>query len=201
MKQKGILFALFLAALVFVSHPEVYGQAFAVGSTLEDFKLTDISGKEQSFTGLEGKKGTVVIFLSAQCPVVKGYNERINQIAADYESKGISFIGLYPNATESLEYVKTEAGKAGYKFPLLLDTGAVLADKLGATVTPEVYFFDTKNVLLYHGAIDNSRDGQNITNNLLRLAFDSSLAGKKIETARYNAFGCSIKKNAKEAKN
>jgi hypothetical protein len=25
--------------------------------------------------------------------------------------------------------------------------------QLGATVTPEVYFFDEKNVLVYHGAI------------------------------------------------
>lgn len=201
MKRKGILAALFLAALVFVSNPDVYGQNFAVGATLENFTLIDVNNKEQAFDNLKGEKGTVVIFLSAQCPVVKGYNERINQIAADYASKGINFIGIYPNATESLEYVKTEAEKAGYKFPLLIDQGAALADKLGASVTPEVYFFDAKNVLLYHGAIDNSRDGQNITNNYLRIAFDSSLAGKPVEKNRINAFGCSIKKGAKEAKN
>ncbi len=202
MKRKGILLALFLAAFVFVSNSDVYGQSLAVGSTLEDFKLNDLSGKEQSFSGLKGKKGTVIIFLSAQCPVVKGYNERINQVAADYESKGISFIGINPNsATESVEWVKSEAEKVGYKFPVLLDVGAALADKMGATVTPEVYFFDTKNVLLYHGAIDNSRDGQNITSNYLRIAFDSSLAGKPIEKTKINAFGCSIKKKASEAKN
>ena len=201
MKRKGILLAAIFAAIAFVLSPDVYGQKFEIGSTLDNFTLIDINNTERAFDNLKGKKGTVIVFLSAQCPVVKQYNERINQIAADYESKGISFIGLYPNATESLEYVKTEAGKAGYKFPLLIDTGAVLADRLGATVTPEVYFFDTKNVLLYHGAIDNDKSGGNVTNNLLRLAFDSSLAGKKIETSRYNAFGCSIKKNAKEAKN
>jgi hypothetical protein len=72
----------------------------------------------------------------------------------------------------------------------------VLADKLGATVTPEVYFFDTKNVLIYHGAIDNSRNVKDVTSNYLRVAFDSSLTGKKIEKNRINAFGCSIKKKA-----
>jgi len=201
MKRKSILLAAILAVFAFVANPDVHGQSFAIGSTLEDFKLTDTSGKEQSFAGLKGEKGTVLVFVSAQCPVVKGYNERINQIAADYAAKGINFIGINSNATESLEWVKSDAEKVGYKFPVLIDKGAVLADKLGATVTPEVYYFDTKNVLLYHGAIDNSRDGQNITNNLLRIAFDSSLAGKKIETTRFNAFGCSIKKTAKEAKN
>jgi peroxiredoxin len=196
MKRKNILLAAILAAFVFVLNPDVHGQGIAVGSTLEDFKLTDLNGKEQSFSGLKGEKGTVVVFLSAQCPVVKGYNERINQIAADYASKGISFIGINSNATESLEWVKSDAEKVGYKFPVLIDKGAVLADKLGATVTPEVYYFDTKNVLLYHGAIDNSRKGDNITDNYLRIAFDSSLTGKKIEKTRINAFGCSIKKKA-----
>ena len=196
MKRKNILLAVILAACAFVLNPAVYGQNFAIGSTLEDFKLTDLSGKEQSFESLKGKNGTVLVWLSAQCPVVKAYNERINEIAADYQSKGINFIGINSNATESLEWVKSDAEKVGYKFPVLIDTGAVLADKLGATVTPEVYFFDTKNVLIYHGAIDNSRNVKDVTSNYLRVAFDSSLTGKKIEKNRINAFGCSIKKKA-----
>ena len=202
MKRKNILLAAILAAFVFVLSPDVNGQkTLAIGSIMEDFKLTDTTGKEQSFNSLKGEKGTVLVFLSAQCPVVKGYNERINQIAADYASKGINFIGINSNATESLEWVKSNASEVGYKFPVLIDTGAVLADKLGASVTPEVYYFDPKNVLLYHGAIDNSRKGDNITDNYLRIAFDASLSGKKIEKTRINAFGCSIKKKAEEAKN
>ena len=196
MKRKSILLAAILAAFVFVLCPDAYAQTFQIGTKLEDFKLTDINGKEQSFNSLRGEKGTVLVFLSAQCPVVKGYNERINQIAADYASKGINFVGINSNATESLEWVKSDAEKVGYKFPVLIDKGAVLADKLGASVTPEAYYFDTKNVLLYHGAIDNSRSGQNITDSYLRIAFDASLTGKKIEKTRINAFGCSIKKKA-----
>jgi peroxiredoxin len=169
-------------------------QKFAVGSTLEDFKLLDTNGKEQSLSGLKGEKGTVIVFLSAQCPVVKGYNERIGQIAADYQAKGINFIGVNSNATESLDWVKSHAAEH-YKFPVLIDTGAVLADKLGAEATPEVYYFDSKNVLLYHGAIDNDRSGQNVTEGYLKIAFDSSLAGRKIEKTSSKAFGCSIKRS------
>ncbi|SRR5215204_396303 len=196
MKRKSILLAAILAAFVFVLCPDVNAQKFEIGSTMEDFKLTDTGGKEQSFSSLKGEKGTVLVFLSAQCPVVKGYNERINQIAADYASKGINFIGINSNATESLEWIKSNASEVGYKFPVLLDKGAVLADKLGASVTPEVYYFDTKNVLLYHGAIDNDRSGKNITEGYLKTAFDASLSGKKIEKTSANAFGCSIKRKA-----
>lgn len=196
MKRKSILLAAILFALAFVLNPEVNAQKFAVGSTIEDFKMTDIDGKEHSFESLKGEKGTVVVFLSAQCPVVKGYNERINEIANAYKAKGINFVGINSNATESLDWVKSDAAQVGYKFPVLIDKGAVLADKLGATVTPEVYFFDTKNVLLYHGAIDNDKYGKNITEGYLKAAFDSSLSGKKIERTSANAFGCSIKRKA-----
>ena len=82
---------------------------------------------------MKGKNGTVIVFLSAQCPVVKGYNERIRQIAADYAAKGITFIGVNSNASESLEWVRSNA-QENYKFPVLIDKGNVLADKLGANV-------------------------------------------------------------------
>lgn len=63
-------------------------------------------------------------------------------------------------------------------------------------MTPEVYYFNAKNVLLYHGAIDNDRSGKNITEQFLRTAFDSSLGGKPISKTRANAFGCTIKRVA-----
>ncbi|MDQ3220941.1 MAG: thioredoxin family protein [Acidobacteriota bacterium] len=184
-----------LAVSAFVLNPNV-GNAgdFAVGATLENFTLPDTGGKALSFNDLKGKNGAVIVFLSAQCPVVKGYNARINQIAADYEAKGIKFIGINSNSTESLERVKSDAAEVGYKFPLLIDKGNVLADRLGATVTPEAYYFDAKNVLKYHGAIDNDRSGKGITDNYLKTAFDASLSGKAIEKTRANAFGCSIKR-------
>jgi peroxiredoxin len=166
---------------------------FAVGSTLENFSLPDTDGKMHSFNDLKGSNGAVIVFLSAQCPVVKQYNERINQIAADYAGKGIKFIGINSNHTESAEWVKSHAAE-NYKFPVLIDKGNAFADKVGATVTPEVYYFDAKNTLLYHGAIDNDKSANAITDTYLKTAFDSALAGKTIEKTRANAFGCSIKR-------
>lgn len=195
MRRKGLVLAAVVAAVAFVLGGNVGTAAdFAVGTTLENFSLPDTEGKTQSFNDLKGKNGAVIVFLSAQCPVVKGYNARINQIAADYQAKGINFIGVNSNVTESLDWVKSDAAEVGYKFPLLIDKGNVLADKLGASVTPEAYYFDAKNVLLYHGAIDNDRSGKAISDNYLKAAFDSSLSGKAIAKTRANAFGCTIKR-------
>jgi peroxiredoxin len=165
-----------------------------VGSKIEAFSLPDLDGKTRTLDELKGSNGAVIVFLSAQCPVVKGYNARINELAAEYAAKGINFIGINSNSTESLEWVKSNASEVGYKFPVLIDKGNVLADKLGATVTPEAYYIDAKGVLLYHGAIDNDRTGKAVSEAFLKTAFDSSLAGKPIAKTRANAFGCSIKR-------
>ncbi len=168
-----------------------------IGAVVENFTLADTDGAAKSLNDLKGKKGTVVVWLSAQCPVVKAYKDRINEVAAEYQAKGIAFVGINSNATEDLNWVKSNKTEFGYNFPLLIDKNNVLADKWGATVTPEVYYLDAKNVLLYHGAIDNDRSGRNITDQYLKTAFDSALAGKAIVKTRANAFGCEIKRAGK----
>ncbi|MDQ3087316.1 MAG: redoxin domain-containing protein [Acidobacteriota bacterium] len=195
MKRKSILFVGLLALITFISFADVSRASddFAVGKTLENFKLPDTNGKDQSFNDLKGTNGAIVIFLSVQCPVVKGYDDRINQLAADYKAKGINFIGINSNSTESVANIKTHA-EANYKFPVLIDKGNVLADQLGATVTPEVFYFNAKNVLLYEGAIDNDRRGDNPTEKYVRTALDSGIDGKAIAKQSAKAFGCSIKR-------
>lgn len=188
MKRAAFLFTIFFAFVLAAS-----AQGIAIGGTVENFSLTDTNGKTQSLNDMKGTNGAVLIFVSAQCPVVRGYNERMNQIAAEYKAKGINVIGINANATETPEVIKSHA-EATYKFPVLIDKGNVLADKLGANVTPETFFIDAKNVLVYHGAIDNDNSGRNVTIQYLRTAFDSSLSGKKVERTSANAFGCSIKR-------
>jgi peroxiredoxin len=196
MNRRLVVLVTFFAMLAFVAYPGMTQASggIEIGATAENFSLPDTEGKMQTLNGLKGKKGAVVVWLSAQCPVVKAYKDRINEIAAEAQANGINFIGINSNVTEDLNWVKSNITEFGYKFPVLIDKGNVLADKWGASVTPEVYYFDNKNVLLYHGAIDNDRTGKNIQERYLKTAFDSVLGGKKIEKTRANAFGCTIKR-------
>ena len=186
-----VVFVIF--AIVYFYKATAAKSEIAIGDTLEDFKLVDVNGKEQSFNNLKGKNGAIIVFLSIQCPVVRGYNERINKLAEDYQAKGINFIGINSNSTETPEEIKSHAAEH-YKFPVLIDKGNVIADKLNATATPEMYFFDAKNTLIYHGAIDNDRSGNNVSANFLRVALDENLAGKPVTKAETKAFGCTIKR-------
>ena len=165
----------------------------AVGATVENFRLADTSGAERSLDDLKGKNGAILVFVSAQCPTVKQYNERISQFAADFAEKGINVIGINSNVSESPEWVRSHAAE-NYKFPVLIDKGNVLADKLGASLTPEIFYLNDKNVLVYQGAIDNSSSGEEITENYLRNAVEQSSSGKPVERKTARAVGCSIKR-------
>jgi peroxiredoxin len=166
-----------------------------VGSRVADFTLTDVKGGHQSLASLKGKNGTVLVFLSARCPVVKAYNERIDQIAKDYKEKGITVVGINPNATEPSDEVKAHAAEH-YSFNVLLDKGAKLADTLVAEHTPEVFLLNSDGVIVYRGRIDNSFDAATATKHDLAQAIDETLAGKPVAVTKTVAIGCTIKRTA-----
>ena len=165
-----------------------------IGSTIADFTLPDAGGASHTLASLRGSKGTVLIFIATQCPVSNGYNERMEKLAQDFKTRGINVIGINANSTESAADVKDHAAKNNLTFTILKDTGNKVADLLGATRTPEAYFLDANNKLLYHGRIDNSRDITQVNSSELRDALEATLAEKPVAKATANAFGCSIKR-------
>lgn len=199
MKRASILFSVFLLALfvLMVPNANANNNELAIGTTIENFTLSDLNNTQKSFNDLKGEKGTIVVFLSAQCPVVAGYNDRLNAVVADFKVKGINFIGINSNETE---YNKEKFGwmkehhMANYKFPVLIDQDNIIADKWGAAATPEIFLFDKDNKLVYHGAIDNDKSGTNIKSAFLRDALNEFLGGKVITNSRTKAIGCTIKR-------
>ena len=166
----------------------------AIGATIEDFTLPDLDNKDRSLKSLAGKNGTVLLFIAVQCPVSNAYNERMEKLAQEYKAKGIAVIGINSNAAEDAAAVKAHASTNKLSFTILKDPANKTADKLGASVTPEAYFLDANNKLLYHGRIDNARNAAQIETSDLRNALDAALAGKPIEKTEAKAFGCSIKR-------
>jgi peroxiredoxin len=187
-----------LLALVFVIAGVAYANEVpappAIGSTIEDFTLPDVNGADRSLKSLAGKNGTVLLFIAVQCPVSNAYNERMEKLAQDYKAKGIAVIGINSNVAEDADAVRGHAAENKLSFPILKDPSNKIADKLGASVTPEAYFLDARNKLLYHGRIDNSRNAAQVESSDLRNALDAALSGKPVEKTEAKAFGCSIKR-------
>jgi peroxiredoxin len=167
----------------------------AIGATIADFTLPDVSGKEQSLKSLKGAKGTALIFIAVQCPVSNAYNERMEKLAIEYKAKGINIIGINSNSTEPADAVKAHAAENHLTFPILKDAGNKVADQLGAERTPEAYLLDADNKLVYHGRIDNSKDPSGVNSSELRDAMDATLGGKPVEKTTAKAVGCTIKRS------
>src|SRR5918999_362364 len=167
-----------------------------IGAVIDDFKLPDASGKEHSLKSLMGSKGVVILFVATKCPVSNNYNDRMEKLAQDYKAKGINVIGINSNYTEPAAEVKSHAAERGLTFPILKDEGNKIADRFGATKTPEAYVLDANMKLVYHGRIDNSQKIEGITSNDLRDALEELSAGKSISKTGAAAFGCTIKRVA-----
>jgi peroxiredoxin len=166
----------------------------AIGATIVDFTLPDTDGKDHSLNSLKGKNGTVLIFIAVQCPVSNAYNERMEKLAQEYKARGISVVGINANSSEAANAVKAHAAAHNLTFMILKDNGNKIADSLGATKTPEAYFLDTGNKLVYHGRIDNSKDAAQVASSELRDALDATLSGKPVAKTTAAAFGCSIRR-------
>ncbi len=161
---------------------------------VDNFTLQDYNGVKHSLTDYKSSKAIVLMFIATQCPVSNSYNDRMNDLYKDYADRGIAIVGINSNKQESVEEVKEHATSHGFKFPILKDWNNVVADKLGATVTPEIYVLNPGLEILYHGRIDNSSRLDRITSKDLRNALDEILSSKPVTVNSTKAFGCTIKK-------
>ncbi|HTY42965.1 MAG TPA: thioredoxin family protein [Thermoanaerobaculia bacterium] len=173
----------------------ILADAPAIGAAAPAFELKTLDGKAFSLADAEKSNAYVVLmFIATQCPYSNAYNDRMRDMAAAYAKKGILFVGINSNKTESVEEAAAHAKQHGFTFPVLKDPGNKVADLYGASHTPEVYVVGKDGKLVYHGRIDNSEDLSKVTTHDLSAALDALLAGQPIAKAETKAFGCSIKR-------
>lgn len=178
------------AALLAVA---AFGQEFRVGAPVSDFSVKDLKGNPVPFSSVKGDV-TVVTFIATQCPVSNAYNERMKAVYNDYSQKGVHFVFVNANRTEPAAEVAEHAARHGFPFPVYKDDSNTVADRFGASVTPEAYVIDRMGTLVYHGSIDDSQEVRRVRTERLRTALDAVLAGRPVPQAETKAFGCTIKR-------
>ena len=169
-----------------------------IGEKMADFTLPDVNGKPHRLYDFEGKKAVAVIFIATRCPYSNAFNHVMASLAHEYESRGVAFIGINANKTEPVAEVAEHARAHGLDFLILKDEGNQIADRLGASVTPEVFLLDSTWTLRYHGALGNSHqpstNPEKTNADEVRPALEDVLSGKPAEVTETKAFGCSIKR-------
>lgn len=158
------------------------------------FTLPGSDGEQHSLSDFKDAEAIVVMFIATRCPISNNFNERMVELADQYQDKGVVFLGINSNKQEDMAEVKKHANEHGFPFVVLKDKDNVIADKYKAKVTPEVYVLNSDMSVLYHGRIDDSADADERKHTDLSDALDEILAGEDVSTAQTKAFGCTIKR-------
>lgn len=168
------------------------------GEKLSSFNLYDpAAGKSFQLPVAEpGKAYSLFVFLSPECPLSQNYLPLLNRLKERY-SEDISFYGIIPGRAYDPTIVKEFASTYNVQFPLLIDSSKSLTNYLGATVTPEILFLNSNNVLVYKGAVDDLLTGLGkrkikAANEYLKDAIEQSLDNKEVTVKRTKAVGCKI---------
>jgi peroxiredoxin len=161
---------------------------------VENFTLDDVNGAKHSLSDYSKQKAIVLMFIATECPVSNAYNTRMADLHKDYKDKGIVFLGINANKQETVAAIQAHAKEHGFAFAILKDRENKIADKLEASVTPEIYVLSPNLEIQYHGRIDDSRNLASIKSRDLRKALDEILAGKAVSVPQTKAFGCTIKR-------
>ena len=166
--------------------------------TAPSFALPGVDGKTYALDDYAGTPALAVVFTCNHCPYAQAWEDRLLAIAGEYGGRGASFVAINSNdaATvpqDSFDEMKARAERVGYTMPYLHDEDQSVGRAYGAERTPEVFLFDAERRLVYHGAIDDSRDDLAVTRHYLRDALDATLAGGEPPLAETPPVGCTIK--------
>jgi peroxiredoxin/mono/diheme cytochrome c family protein len=177
-----------------------------LGQPVSTFELPDIHGKTHS---LDEHQDQVVVlaFLGTECPLAKLYTHRLRDLATEFASQGVAFLGIDANQQDSLTEMAAFARVSALNFPLLRDNNNELADRLGAERTPEVFVLDRQRVIRYWGRIDDQyglKTGggyakPKLTEDDLGDALRQVLAGQDVSRPTVKAHGCLIGRVTKTA--
>ncbi len=170
-----------------------------IGDACPGFNLKAADSKRYSLNSFAPNKILIIIFSCNHCPYVQAYEERIIAIQNDYSSKGIRIAAVNSNDDSQYEddsfegMIKRSAFK-NFNFPYLRDDEQTVAESFGASHTPEIFVFDGKRKLAYHGKIDdNWKEPEKVKNRYLREALDEILEGKEVSVPETFSIGCTIK--------
>ena len=177
-----------------------YSSMLDLGTTIPEFELINVlDGALFTSESLKNNKPSLIMVICNHCPYVIQYHEELQRLANDFQ-KSIDILAISANDVNHYPQDGPEPMKAlfknlGLRFPYLYDNTQELAKALKAECTPEFYLFDTNDVLVYRGRLDDTSPGKTIkpTGKDLRGALSNLLSGKSITDYQHPSMGCSIK--------
>ena len=181
-----------------------FAEELKVGTEAPAFTLKDTSGKEHSLADYKGKF-VVLEWFNEGCPFVKKHytSGNMQKLQQEYTGKDVVWLSINSSAPGNQGHVTPETAPktiAEWKMnatKILLDHDGKVGRMYGAKTTPHMFVIDKAGKLVYQGAIDskptpNTADVAD-AENYVKVALDSTMAGKPVENASTKPYGCSVK--------
>lgn len=173
----------------------------SLGSDAPRFELENPrTGKSDSFDGVRGDKGTLVMFICNHCPYVVLIRERLLEVASEALKQGIGVIAVNANDEEKYPQdgpanMKKLAEEEDWPFPFVFDRSQEVAQAYQAACTPDFFLFDKDAKLYYRGQFDDARpkSGSTVSGKDLQNAINALLADKPAPENQLPSLGCNIK--------
>ena len=170
----------------------------SVIETAPTFDLPGVDGRNHSLDEYADVPVLILVQSCNHCPYVLAWEGRIDALQHEYADRGVRIVAINSNdATthpgDSFDAMVEHARDAGYSFDYLHDESQEIARILGSERTPEAFVFDADRRLVYHGAVDDNRDEEAVTQHYLRDAIEAALAGETAPVADTPPVGCTVK--------
>jgi len=170
-----------------------------LGTAMPSFSLSDPNGATHESSSLFGEKGLLIAFTCNHCPYAIAVWPRLIRLANEFKERGINTIAVNPNINpdypdDGPDKMKGKITEWGITFPYLVDETQETAKAFKAQCTPDLFVFDAKQELVYHGRIDdNWEDESKVTRHELSQALDAIASGRPVDDEQRPSMGCSIK--------
>ena len=176
--------------------------AVAQSPKIENFSLPDaVTGKSVALNDYAKSVGVVLVFTSNHCAYAKLYEDRLLELARQYQAQGVQFLFINPNTSldhidDSVEEMSKRAQEKKYPSPYLADKEHKAAGLFRATKTPEVFVLGNTGgvfTLKYHGAIDdNPQMAGEVKTAYLKGALDALVGKRNPAQSEVRPTGCMI---------
>src|SRR5215510_9855499 len=93
---------IFLLSLAVSGWGESNHPLLAIGAAAPDFSLPGVDGKTHRLADYASSPVLVIVFTCNHCPIAQMYEQRIEQLQADYRDRGVAVVAIQPNDPKAL---------------------------------------------------------------------------------------------------
>jgi peroxiredoxin len=165
------------------------------GTAVFSATVKDMEGKPYQLAQLKKNSGSILVFISPDCPLCQNYALTLNQQQEKFAAKNIKYYGIVSGKSYTQQEINHYKKLFGVKFTILIDDGYLLRDKLKATVVPEAFLLDKNGKVRYSGRIDDwayevGKHKTQASEHNLRDAVSNFTQNKPIKITKTKAVGC-----------